>query len=127
MAPGILAGNVDVKLMMGMLDDGDAQALRVEMRDQPRQQRGLARTAPACKADDFHRNSASTHNHAFWWNHRPPPAVARSVATKQSRVPPRKDSGLLRYARNDESKHFRFPPACLYRLDPNVMLTAPPS
>jgi hypothetical protein len=29
------------------------------MRDQPRQQRGLSRTAPACKADDFHHNVIS--------------------------------------------------------------------
>jgi hypothetical protein len=42
---------------MRMLDHGHTQALRVEMRDQPRQQRGLARTAPACKADDFHSGS----------------------------------------------------------------------
>ena len=59
MAPGILAGHVDVELVVRVLDDGDAQALRVEMRDQPRQQRGLARTAPACKADDFHNSSIS--------------------------------------------------------------------
>src|SRR5262245_46493580 len=29
------------------------------------------------------------------------PVIARSEATKQSRVPPRRQSGLLRYARND--------------------------
>src|SRR3954471_10858303 len=59
MAPGILAGHVDVELVMRMLDDRDAQAKRIEMRNQPRQQRGLARTAPACKADDFHSSSVS--------------------------------------------------------------------
>src|SRR5689334_18425022 len=62
MAPGILAGHVDVELVMRMLDDRDAQALRAEMRYQPRQQRGLARTAPACKADDFHSSSVSASN-----------------------------------------------------------------
>src|SRR5581483_6693549 len=30
------------------------------------------------------------------------PVIARSAATKQSRLAPRKDSGLLRFARNDE-------------------------
>ena len=30
--------------------------------------------------------------------------IARSEATKQSRLPPRKDSGLLRFARNDGSR-----------------------
>src|SRR5206468_6547322 len=59
MPPGILAGHVDVELVMCMLDDGDAQTLRVEMRDQPRQQRRLPRAAPACKADDFHSSSVS--------------------------------------------------------------------
>src|SRR3954451_20229455 len=59
MAPRILAGHVDVELVMRMLDDRDAQAKPIEIRDQPRQQRGLARTAPACKADDFHSSSVS--------------------------------------------------------------------
>src|SRR3954462_13947857 len=30
------------------------------------------------------------------------PSLRGALATKQSRVPPRKDSGLLRFARNDE-------------------------
>ena len=34
----------------------------------------------------------------------PPAVIARSVATKQSSLPPRKDSGLLRCARNDEDR-----------------------
>src|SRR5438874_5719490 len=65
MPPGVLAGHVDVELVMRMLDDRDAQAQRVEMRDQPRQQRGLARTAPACKADDFHPRSVSASDLVF--------------------------------------------------------------
>src|SRR6516164_5986350 len=59
MAPGILARYVDVEMVMGVLDHGDAQALRVEMGDEPRQERGLARTAPSRKADDFHSGSLS--------------------------------------------------------------------
>ncbi|OSJ22816.1 hypothetical protein BSZ19_45300 [Bradyrhizobium japonicum] len=31
----------------------------------------------------------------------PPPSLRGALATKQSGLPPRKDSGLLRYARND--------------------------
>ncbi|MDD1531390.1 hypothetical protein C7U92_31210 [Bradyrhizobium sp. WBOS7] len=31
----------------------------------------------------------------------PPPSLRGALATKQSRSPPRKDSGLLRCARND--------------------------
>jgi hypothetical protein len=39
---------------MGMLDDGNAQALAKEMRDHPRQQGGLARAAPSRKTNHFH-------------------------------------------------------------------------
>src|SRR3569623_1425405 len=53
------------------------------------------------------------------WNHRSLPVIA-SLA-KQSRLSPRKDSGLLGYARNDERRHFAYSRPCLYRLDPNVM------
>ena len=85
-APGILAGHIDIELVMGMLDDGNAQALRVEMRDQPRQQRGLARTAPARKADDFHSvRSPPTARQPM--EPRPLPVIAS--AAKQSRLPPR--------------------------------------
>jgi|GEM_PF-3626725 len=34
----------------------------------------------------------------------PAPSLRGALATKQSRVPPRKDSGLLRYARNDDGE-----------------------
>jgi len=40
--------------MMRMLDGRHAQAPRGETRDHARQQRGLARSAPARDADDFH-------------------------------------------------------------------------
>ncbi|UUO50938.1 hypothetical protein DCM78_30970 [Bradyrhizobium sp. WBOS04] len=94
------------------------------MRDQPRQQRGLARPAPACKADDFHSSSVAAHDSVFGWNRRSDPVIAS--AAKQSRLPPRKDPGLLRCARNDAEAAFTYSRPCLYRLDPNVMLTSPP-
>jgi hypothetical protein len=50
----ILAGLVDVKGMMRMLDRGHTQASRREKQDHARQQRGLARAAPASDADHFH-------------------------------------------------------------------------
>jgi len=55
MAPGVLAGNVDIELVVGMLDDGDPQARRAQMRDHARQKGGLPRAAPSRKPDHFHR------------------------------------------------------------------------
>src|SRR3954452_8745963 len=99
MAPGVLAGHVDVELVMRMLDDRDAQAKRIEMRDQPRQQRGLARTAPACKADDFHSSSVSASDRSLM-----EPASPTSLRAQRSNpgMHPRRQPGLLRFARNDE-------------------------
>ncbi|RXH00980.1 hypothetical protein EAS61_08045 [Bradyrhizobium zhanjiangense] len=39
----------------------------------------------------------------------PTPSLRGALATKQSRLPPRRVSGLLRYARNDEERE-RLPP-----------------
>ena len=54
-SPGILAGHVDIEGMMGVLDDGNAQALLERKRDHPRQQGGLAGAAPSREAYHFHR------------------------------------------------------------------------
>src|SRR6185312_3423757 len=54
MPPGILAGPIDVELVMGVLDHGDAKTVGAQQRDHPRQEGGLARTAPACEAYHFH-------------------------------------------------------------------------
>jgi hypothetical protein len=54
MLPGILAGHVDIEGVMGMLDDGDAQAVFQQMRNRPRQQGGLAGAAPSREAYHFH-------------------------------------------------------------------------
>src|SRR6202008_3948429 len=39
----------------------------------------------------------------FYWG---PPSLRGAFATKQSRLFPRRDSGLLRFARNDEDRVF---------------------
>src|SRR5947209_12450347 len=52
--PGILAGNVHVERMMGMLDHGTAKALADKLRDQSGQQPGLAGAAPARKPNHLH-------------------------------------------------------------------------
>ena len=54
MLPGILARHVDVELVMGVLDHGNAQALFLQLRDRPRQQGGLAGAAPSREAYYFH-------------------------------------------------------------------------
>jgi hypothetical protein len=51
--------------MMGVLDNGDAKACLKKMRDDPRQQRGLAGAAPSREANHFHlilRERASLHH-----------------------------------------------------------------
>jgi hypothetical protein len=53
--PGILSGHIDIEGVMGVLDDGNAQTRFKQMRDYPRQQGGLAGTAPSREAYHFHR------------------------------------------------------------------------
>ena len=50
----VLARLVDVESVMRVLDRGHAQAARGQKRDHAHEQRGLARSAPAGDADDFH-------------------------------------------------------------------------
>jgi len=53
--PGILAGRIHIKTMMRVLDHRHTQAVVVQMRNEQRQQRCLARSAPACQTNDLHR------------------------------------------------------------------------
>src|SRR5262249_40228069 len=63
-------------MVMGVLDHGDGETLPHQQRDRPRQQGGLAGTAPAREAYHFHVDFVSgTHR----------VVIARSNATKQSR------------------------------------------
>src|ERR1700753_3699725 len=92
---GILPRYVDIEVVMGMLDHGDAQAPAQEIRDDARQQGGLAGAAPSRKADHFHcflRTKPS--------GTKPTDVIARSNATKQSSSC--SIYGLLRFARNDD-------------------------
>src|SRR2546423_15225128 len=50
----ILARLVDVEVVMGVLDRRHAPTARSQARDHAREQRGLARAAPAGDADHFH-------------------------------------------------------------------------
>ena len=54
MHPGVLARHVDIELVMGVLDHGDAQAFFEQMRDDALQERGLAGAAPSCEPDHLH-------------------------------------------------------------------------
>jgi len=53
--PRILARMVDVEVMVGVLDGRDLEAAPDQRRNDPRDQRRLAGSAPAGKADDAHR------------------------------------------------------------------------
>ena len=61
MHPGILARYVHIETMVGVLDDGNAQALAEQMRNDPRQQRRLAGAAPPGEANHFHPTIAYSH------------------------------------------------------------------
>ncbi len=61
MHPGILARHVDIEAMVGVLDDGNPHAFGEKMRDDTRQQRGLAGAAPPGEANHFHPTIASGH------------------------------------------------------------------
>lgn len=54
MPPRVLAGVVDIEIVMRMLDDRDALAGKPEPCDQMLDQRGLAGTRIAAEADDLH-------------------------------------------------------------------------
>src|SRR6185295_13276449 len=54
MAIGILARLVDVERVVGVLDERHAQPAADEARDQLLDERGLATSGPACKAEDLH-------------------------------------------------------------------------
>ena len=75
--PGILARHVDIETMVGVLDDGNAKALLEKMRDNTRQQRGLAGAAPSRQANHFHPIPPAMELG-------PSSVIARSEATKQS-------------------------------------------
>ena len=83
--PGILAGHVDIEFVMGVLDDGDAQACPSKCGISARQQGGLAGAAPSREANHFHR---ILRNLTFF----------SSLRAKRSNpaISPPKRSGLLR-------------------------------
>src|SRR5260370_8450118 len=65
MGMGILALVVDVEAVVSVLDGGDPDPSLDQPRDQPGQQRGLSRPAPAGDADDAHAvNIASMRRHS---------------------------------------------------------------
>ncbi len=53
-APGILAGTIEVEPVVGVLDDRHPPVARGEPRYQPLDQRGLAGARPTGETDDFH-------------------------------------------------------------------------
>src|SRR5664279_5309484 len=65
MNEGILAGLVEVKTVMGVLERRHAQTARQQARNELGDQRGFAGTAPAGEADDAHKVLIATRTVAY--------------------------------------------------------------
>lgn len=71
MPPGILAGTIEIKIVMGVFDHGHAQPFANEQGNQFLDQRRLARTGITGKSKYFHLTIACA---------KPPPRVRKLVA-----------------------------------------------